>query len=108
MAGSLTGTSSRAAQRRASMPLLPVTKIWSAGTASRTMFSWFLAVGARWNEAMRVISWRFSSSGKGEKLWPPVRRPASTWITGMRRWDEASAAASSEVVSPWTSAATGH
>jgi hypothetical protein len=51
MAGSLTGTSRRAAQRSASMPLLPVTKIWSAGTASRTRFSWFLAVGARWNEA---------------------------------------------------------
>ena len=33
------GTSRPAAQCRASMPVLPVTKIWSAGTPSRTRFS---------------------------------------------------------------------
>ena len=53
------------------------------------------------------MSWRLSSSGNGVRLLPPVRRPASTCITGMRRWKAESAAAMAEVVSPWTRTAAG-
>ena len=38
---------------------------------------------------------------------PPVRSPASTCITGIRRWKAESAAAIAELVSPWTSTAAG-
>ncbi len=56
---------------------------------------------------MQEITWRLSSSGNGERLLPPVRSPASTCITGMRRWKPASAAAIADEVSPWTSIAAG-
>ena len=70
------------------MPVLPVTNTRSSGMPSRTRFCWFSTVGARWNAAMRPISWRFSSSGNGVSVLP-VRRPASTWPTGMRRLKDA-------------------
>ena len=57
---------------------------------------------------MQVITWRLSSSGKGVRLSPPVRRPASTWKTGMCMWKAASAAAIAELVSPWTAMASGY
>src|SRR5690625_6769626 len=37
-----------------------------------------------------------------------VRRPASTWITGSRKWKEAKAIAAALVVSPCTSVASGY
>ena len=55
---------------------------------------------------MREIAWRFSSSGNGLSV-SRVRRPASTWTTGIRRLKDAIAAASADEVSPWTSVATG-
>ena len=64
-------------------------------------------VGARWNAAIREITCRFSSSGKGVSV-VPVRSPASTWPTGIRRLNAASAAAAADEVSPWTSAVTGN
>ena len=69
----------------ASMPVLPVTKICPIGMFSRIRFSRFFAVGAKCRPAMREISCRFNSSGNGVRLLPPVRRPASTCITGIRR-----------------------
>jgi hypothetical protein len=95
-----------AANRSASMPVLPVTKICSYGIRSRTRFSSFVEVGARWNEAIRETTWRFSSSGNGLKV-ERVRRPASTWTTGIRRLNDAIAAESADEVSPCTRVATG-
>ena len=57
--------------------------------------------------AMDEITCRLSSSGNGVRLRPPVRRPASTCITGIRRWKAESAAAIAELVSPWTRTAAG-
>ena len=57
---------------------------------------------------MQEMSWRLSSSGNGVRLLPPVRRPASRCITGMRRWKAARAAASAELVSPCTRMAIGY
>ena len=70
------------------MPVLPVTKMRSSGIPSRTRFWRLVVVGARWKAAIREISWRFSSSGNGVSV-EPVRSPASTWPTGMRRLKEA-------------------
>ena len=39
------------------------------------------SVGARCSDAMRLVSWRFASSGNGEAR-SQVRRPASRWKTG--------------------------
>ena len=41
-------------------------------------------VGAKCNAAKRVVARRLSSSGKGWAM-SPVRRPASTWATGISR-----------------------
>ena len=89
------------------MPVLPVTKTWSSGTFSRTRLSRFENVGAKCMQAIDEMSWRFSSSGNGVRLSPPVRSPASTCITGTRRWKAASAEAIAELVSPWTSTQAG-
>ena len=89
-------TSSVDAQCSASMPVLPVTKIWPTGTFSRTRFCRLVEVGAKCRPAIRVISSRFSSSGNGVRLLPPVRSPASTCMTGMRRWKADRAAAIAE------------
>ena len=89
------------------MPVFPVTKIWSIGTFSRIRFWRLCQVGARLKLAMQVISCRFNSSGNGVRV-EPVLKPASTWITGMRRWNDASAAAKAELVSPWTITAIGY
>ncbi len=57
---------------------------------------------------MQEITWRLSSSGNGVRLSPPVRSPASTWMTGIRIWKAASAAAIAELVSPCTATAIGY
>ena len=87
--------------------MFPVTNTCWYAIPSRTRFSSAIEVGARWNAAIRAISWRFSSSGNGVSV-SPVRIPASTCPTGIRRWNDASAAASADDVSPWTSAAAGN
>ena len=87
-------------QRSASMPVLPVTKTCSTGMSSRTRFSRLAEVGAKCIAAIVEITWRFSSSGNGVRLLPPVRRPASTCMTGIRMWKAESAAAIAELVSP--------
>ena len=94
-------------QRSASIPVLPVTKTCSTGMFSRTRFSRFAEVGAKCIAAIVEITWRLSSSGNGVRFEPPVRRPASTCITGIRRWKAESAAAIAELVSPWTRTSAG-
>ncbi len=89
------------------MPVLPVTKTCSTGMFSRTRLPRFSEVGAKCIAAIVEITWRFSSSGNGVRLLPPVRRPASTCITGIRRWKAESAAAIAELVSPWTRTSAG-
>ena len=89
------------------MPVLPVTKMRLTGMSSRTRFCMLAEVGAKWRPATVEITCRLSSSGNGVRLMPPVRRPASTWTTGIRRWKAESAAAIAELVSPWTRTAAG-
>ena len=95
------------AHSSASIPVLPVTKICDTGTFSRTRFCRLAKVGAKCRPATVEMTRRFSSSGKGVRLSPPVRRPASTCITGIRMWKEASEAAIAELVSPWTRTVAG-
>ena len=61
--------------------MLPVTWIAASGIPSRSRFCRDHSVGAKCSVAMRDTMARFISSGKGRRL--PVRRPASTWPTGI-------------------------
>ena len=65
------------------MTVLPVTNTPSV-MPSRARFSRLAGVGQKWRSAMSPTSLRFISSGKGEYL-SQVRRPASTWPTGIWR-----------------------
>ena len=91
---------------RASMPVLPVTKICPTGTSSRTRSA---RLGGRGEVQARDARDQLPVELLGERrqVVAPVRRPASTCITGMRRWKAESAADIAELVSPWTSTAAG-
>ena len=71
-AGSANGTSSSEAQRSASIAVLPVTKTCLIGMFSRTRFSWFVVVGARWRRgdardqaAVELLGERRAVAGAG-------------------------------------------
>ena len=89
------------------MPVLPVTKTW---LDRDVLADEVLQVGRGRREVQRGDAGddlAVELLGNGERLLPPVRSPASTCITGMRRWKAASAAAIAELVSPWTRTAAG-
>ena len=98
--------SSLTAMWSASTPVLPVTQTRPRSIPSARRFRAARSVGAKSQSLRWSIRRRLSSSGKGLCL-RPVRSPASTWATGIRSYEAASAAASALVVSPWTSTSAG-
>ena len=91
----------------ASTTVFPVRKTApSASARSRRRFSAARVVGAKWSSATWLTMRRMSSSGNG-LVRTPVRRPASTCPTGVRRKNAARLEAIAVVVSPCTTTTSG-
>ena len=103
---SATSPSRPAMASSASTTVLPVRKIFSAGTSSDASARAARCVGTKLAAETRSTTRRFISSGKGWSK-SPVRRPASTWPTRTRRWNAAIDAHIAVVVSPWTRSQSG-
>src|SRR5699024_1520505 len=95
-----------ATSSKASITVLPVTKMSSGQIPSDSKFFEVDSVGAKCREATLLMMLRFTSSGNGENL-SPVRKPASRCTTLIPLCNSASAEAIAVEVSPCTSSTSG-